>query len=64
MADLHAFLDSLKTPWFLLDARVEYYQKVIFKSQRYNPNLIKKLGSLCNVTIIRYIDQKIKVKYT
>jgi tyrosyl-tRNA synthetase len=29
LADLHAFLDSLKTPWFLLDARVEYYQKVL-----------------------------------
>jgi len=29
LADLHAFLDSQKTPWELLDARVKYYENII-----------------------------------
>lgn len=29
LADLHAFLDSQKTPWELLDARTLYYEQVI-----------------------------------
>ena len=29
LADLHAFLDSQKTPWELLDARTKYYENVI-----------------------------------
>jgi len=29
LADVHAFLDAQKTPWELLDARVEYYKAII-----------------------------------
>lgn len=29
IADLHGFLDDQKTPWDLLDARSEYYQKTV-----------------------------------
>ncbi len=29
LADIHAFLDSQKTPWELLDLRVKYYSEVI-----------------------------------
>ena len=29
LADLHATMDSAKTPWELLDARVRYYKEAI-----------------------------------
>lgn len=29
LADLHAFLDSQKTPWELLEARVKYYETIV-----------------------------------
>lgn len=29
LADLHAFLDNMKAPWDLLDARQEYYEAII-----------------------------------
>lgn len=58
IADLHAHLDDLKTPWNLLDARSKYYEegiKALFKSVGGDPS---------KVTFVRGSSFQKKEKYT
>lgn len=58
IADLHAFLDSLKTPWFLLEFRVEYYRKVL-------TIMLRLLGiSIKRLLFIRGSSFQMKINYT
>ncbi len=43
LADLHAFLDSQKTPWELLDYRTKYYEQIIKETLKAMKVDVKKL---------------------
>jgi tyrosyl-tRNA synthetase len=58
LADLHSHLDDQKTPWELLDHRVEYYKQVLSA-------LLKVVGAdLEKLTFVRGTDFELSPEYT
>ena len=57
-ADLHAYLDNMKSSWDLLDKRIKYYELAI-------KNMLKLIGvSLTKLKFARGSDFQLKRKYT
>ncbi len=57
-ADLHAYLDAMKTTWDLLKVRTEYYEIVI-------KEIIKSLGGdITKIKFVRGTDFQLKPEYT
>ncbi len=56
IADLHAFMDSQKTPWDLLDSRAEYYERCI-------KAMLKAVGEKRKIEFIRGSDYQESEKY-
>jgi tyrosyl-tRNA synthetase len=58
LADLHAYLDNMKTPWDLLAVRVQYYEAVIRA-------MLEALGvPLDKVRFVRGTDYQLDRRYT
>ncbi|GAB4284347.1 MAG: hypothetical protein Kow0081_1450 [Candidatus Dojkabacteria bacterium] len=58
IADLHAFLDNMKSTWELLEARTEFYQFLI-------KEMLKRVGvSIKNLKFVRGTDYQLGKEYT
>ena len=54
LADLHAYLDNLKSTWELLDHRVKYYEFII-------KSMLESIGvPLDNLKFVRGTDYQLK----
>ena len=57
-ADLHAYLDNMKSPWELIDHRVKYYQEAI-------TGMLTSIGvPLENLKFVRGTDFQLSKQYT